>query len=88
VPTEKANTSSDQQLLSLRLDEVGTDPTVCAAAERQHVDWALTGGSPNSRAGKRSAAYRGVDDVTHSPAWKRVATSAPYSLYERVQCAR
>lgn len=88
VPTEKANTSPDRELLSLRLDQVGTNPAVCAAAERERVDWAITGGEPFSWVGKRYKLYAGIDHVGTSPGWKRVASSAPYTLYERVACAR
>lgn len=88
VPTEKANTSPDRQLLSLHLDEVGTNPAVCAAAERERVEWAITGGQPFSWVRGRQKLYAGIDHVGRSPAWKQVASSAPYTLYERVACAR
>jgi hypothetical protein len=88
VPTEKMNTSPDRKLLSLHLDEVGTSRAVCAAAERQHVGWAITGGQPFSWSRGRERLYAGIDDVGTSPAWKRVASSAPYTLYQRVACAR
>ncbi|WP_347351423.1 DUF6541 family protein, partial [Intrasporangium sp.] len=88
IPTEKADTDADRQLLAQRLDEVGTDPAVCAAAERQGVSWAITGGEPFSWAKGREKLYAGIDGVGASPAWRRVATAAPYTLYERVACAR
>lgn len=88
VPTEKANMGHDRQLLSLHLNTVGTDPAVCAAAERSHVVWAITGGQPFSWVGNQMRLYAGIDHVGTSPAWKRVATSAPYTLYQRVACAR
>ncbi|MDN5794466.1 MAG: hypothetical protein L0H79_01780 [Intrasporangium sp.] len=88
IPTEKADTSTDRQLLAKRLDEVGSDPAVCAAAEREDVDWAITGGQPFSWANGREKRYAGIDDVGSSSAWRQVATAAPYTLYERVACAR
>jgi hypothetical protein len=88
VPTEKTNFPGDRALLSRALDKVGADPAVCAAAERQRVNWAITGGQPFSWAGKRVKQYVGVDSVGSSPAWRAVASSAPYTLYERTGCAQ
>lgn len=87
VPTEKAAMNSDQKLLSKHLNRVGTDPAVCAAAERQHVAWAITGGQPYAYAGDRVQQFAGIDLVGSSPAWRRVASAPPYTLYERVACA-
>ncbi len=87
VPTEKANITPDRNLLSKRLNTVGTNPAVCAAAEREHVDWAITGGQPFSWVGNRMRLYVGIDHVGTSPAWQRVAYAAPYTLYKRVACA-
>lgn len=88
VPTEKANTSPDRELLSRHLNEVGTNPEICTVAERQHVEWAITGGRPFSWSKGREKLYAGIDHVGTSPAWKPVASSAPYTLYERIACAR
>lgn len=87
IPTEKTNTPGDRQLLATSLDRVGTDPEVCAAAERQGVTHAITGGQPFSWAGNRVEQYSGIDGVGSSAAWRQVATSAPFTLYERVGCA-
>lgn len=88
VPTEKTNYTPDRQLLSKKLNLIGTDRSVCAAALREHVDWAITGGQPFSWAGKRVKQYSGVDSVGSSPAWQEVARAEPYTLYKRVACAR
>jgi len=88
VPTEKTNFPGDRQLLSKRLDEVGTDPAVCAAARRQNVEWAITGGRPFSWAQTGDLdQYTGVDAVGRSDAWEKVAKAAPYTLFRRVKCA-
>jgi hypothetical protein len=87
VPTEKTNTPGDRRLLAANLDRVGTDPEVCAAARRQGVTHAIPGGQPFSWAGNRVKEYSGIDGVGSSPAWRLVATSAPFTLYERVGCA-
>ena len=87
IPTEKTNTPGDRQLLASSLDRVGTDAEVCAAAERQHVTHAITGGQPFSWAGSRVQQYVGIDHVGSSPAWRRVAAAPPFTLYERVGCA-
>ncbi|WP_353510043.1 DUF6541 family protein [Intrasporangium sp.] len=88
IPTEKANFPGDRTLLASTLDRVGTDPSVCAAAERQRVDWAITGGEPFSWARTRVKQYAGIDSVGSSPAWRQVAAASPYTLYKRVSCAR
>lgn len=88
VPTEKANFPGDRALLSKRLDAVGSDPAVCAAAQRQHVEWAITGGEPFSWVRDRMWYYTGVDDVGSSPAWREVARSGDYTLYHRTGCAQ
>ncbi|MHA3837373.1 DUF6541 family protein [Terrabacter sp. AAH1] len=88
VPTEKTNFPGDRQLLSKNLDRVGTDPEVCAAAQRQHVEWAITGGRPFSWAQSWALAeFTGVDNIGSSPAWQKVAKRAPYTLYKRTACA-
>jgi hypothetical protein len=88
VPTEKALFDGDRTLLAARLDQVGTDPEVCAAARRQDVQFALTGGKPFAWAGaKRVALYAGIDRVGSSPAFSKVATAGPYTLYRLTTCA-
>ncbi|GAB3074327.1 hypothetical protein GCM10027053_45080 [Intrasporangium mesophilum] len=88
VPTEKTNYPGDISLLSLRLDAVGADPEVCAAAQRHQVDWAVTGGEAAHPVLKVTLdEYRGVDAVDRSPAWQKVRSAGPYTLYRRISCA-
>jgi hypothetical protein len=87
IPTEKTNSPGDRQRLAAELDRVGTDPEVCAAAERQGVTHALVGGQPFSWVGNRVQEFVGIDRVGTSPAWRQVAVAAPFTLYERVACA-
>ncbi len=87
IPTEKGLTAGDRQLLARSLDRVGSDPKVCAAARRQGVSYAITGGQPFSWAGNRVRLYAGIDHVGRSAAWRKVAFAAPFTLYERVGCA-
>ena len=87
-PTEKANTTPDLRLLGLRLDKVGEDPEVCRTARANGVTHALTGGVPFLWGGSRSRRqFVGVEAVATSPAWREVAASKPYRLYEMVACA-
>jgi len=86
IPTEKANTPGDRELLSLKLDQVGTDRDACAAATRQHVEWAITGGRPFSWVGNRMKEYVGIDGVGRSPAWEKVEQVGHYTLYHRIDC--
>ena len=88
VPTEKALFAGDRTLLAARLDQAGTSPEVCAAARRQGVEYALTGGQPFLWAGpQRVALYAGIDRVGSSSAFTKVATAAPYTLYKLTTCA-
>ncbi|MEO7130004.1 MAG: DUF6541 family protein [Dermatophilaceae bacterium] len=87
IPTEKTTTAGDRKLLAKKLNQTGTDPKVCAAAQRQDVDWAITGGTPFWWAKKRNRNYPGIDSVGTSSAWQKVVTETPYTLYKRVACA-
>lgn len=87
-PTEKARTPGDRTLLALSLDDVGVSPQVCAAARRQKVGFAITGGRPFAWAGKRGTTeYKGVDAVGSSDAFVKVAKDGPYTLYKMIRCA-
>jgi hypothetical protein len=87
-PTEKNRDPGDRTLLALKLDEVGSSPEVCAAARRQHVRYAITGGRPFAWARKSGTTqYTGVDSVGESDAFRKVAKEGPYTLYEMVKCA-
>jgi hypothetical protein len=87
IPTEKANAPGDRQLLASRLDQVHVDPDVCAAARRQGVEWAITGGRPFSWVGNRMSQYVGIDGVGRSPGWTKVEKAGPYTLYQLTDCA-
>jgi hypothetical protein len=87
IPTEKVRSPGDRSLLADRLDEVGADPEVCAAARREHVRFAITGGRPFSSGGTDWRTYPGIDAVPHSPAFRQVATAGPYTLWELADCA-
>jgi hypothetical protein len=85
-PSEKSMRPGDPQLLARRLDDAGSDPAVCRAAQSQRVRFALTGGTPATK-GRSPLQYRGIDAVGSSPAFRQVAEAAPYRLYELVGCA-
>lgn len=88
VPTEKALFPGDRILLAAQLDRAGASPQVCAAARRQHVEYAIVGGQPFAWAGRdRVALYAGIDRVATSPAFTLVASAAPYRLYRLATCA-
>jgi hypothetical protein len=87
-PTEKALISDDRKLLARRLHAVGRSARVCDAVRRQGVRYAITGGEPPS-VGRRSVArgaYRGVDRIRPSDAFRQVGRAGPYTLYEIVGC--
>lgn len=87
-PTEKTRTPGDRTLLASRLDDVGRSTSVCAAARREHVKFAITGGRAFAGAGKRARQYAGVDAVGSSDAFRKVAKEGTYTLYRMVSCAR
>lgn len=87
IPSEKVRSPGDRALLAERLDEVGTDPQVCAAVQRQHVRFAITGGRPFSSGGTDWKTYPGIAGVPDSPAFVKVATAGGYTLWELTDCA-
>lgn len=87
LPTEKSLSLGDRTLLASRLDDAGRSPAVCAAARRQHVRYAITGGSPFSVNPKTLERYAGIDDVGSSSAFRQVGEAGPYRLYELTRCA-
>jgi hypothetical protein len=87
IPTEKALTEGDRKLLAARLDDVGTDPEVCAAATRQRVGYAITGGVPFLWGRQWVPLYDGIDSVGKSEAFQQVAKEGPYTLYKLTECA-
>ncbi len=87
VPTEKVRSPGDRSLLADHLDQVGTDPEVCAAVRRQHVRFAITGGRPFSSGGTDWKTYPGIAAVPDSPAFTKVAQAGPYTLWEVTRCA-
>ena len=86
-PSEKAMTKGDLQLLGRRIDDIGTDPKVCAAARRHDVTHVLTGGKPTTFGPNRKAAYAGLAAVPGSPAFEEIGQSGPYRLYRITACA-
>jgi hypothetical protein len=87
IPSEKVRGVDERPLLADRLDEVGTDPAVCAAARREPLRFAITGGRPFSSGGTDWKTYPGIDAVPRSPAFTRVATAGPYTLWRLTACA-
>jgi hypothetical protein len=87
IPSEKVRSPGDRALLAERLDDVGSDPEVCAAVRRQHVRFAITGGRPFSSGGTDWKTYPGIAGVVDSPAFSKVATAGPYTLWELTDCA-
>lgn len=87
-PTEKTNRSEDRKTLGLTLDSVGEDPRACAAARRQGVDYAITGGRPFAWATPENLSeYIGVDGVHADASWQLIAFEEPYSLYRLTGCS-
>jgi hypothetical protein len=87
IPTEKVRGVADRALLADRLDQVGSDAAVCAAARRDRVRFAITGGRPFSSGGTDWKTYPGIDGVPDSPAFTRVAAAGPYTLWRLTSCA-
>lgn len=87
-PTEKTNNNADRRLLGLELNDIASDPTVCAAAHRQGVDYVITGGRPFAwaRPAQREQ-FDGINAITAGPGWTLVATEKPYTLYRLTSCA-
>jgi hypothetical protein len=86
IPTEKVRSVGDNALLAERLDEVGTDPEVCAAVRRDDVRFVITGGR-HAGGGDAWRDYPGINDVPDSSAFTRVAEAGPYTLWRLTACA-
>lgn len=86
-PTEKSAAPGDRALLAARLDEVGESQEVCAAARRQHVRFAITGGQRFVSGSKAFRNYPGVAQVATSAAFRQIAVAGPYRLYQLERCA-
>jgi hypothetical protein len=87
IPSEKVRGVADRALLADRLDQVGTDAAVCAAARRHHVRFAITGGRPFSSGGTDWKTYPGIDGVPDSSAFTREAVAGPFTLWRLTSCA-
>lgn len=84
--TEKTRTTPDRILLADTLNQAATDPAVCAALERQNVQYVLTGGSPFQKGRHGSRTFDGVNEVPDAPGFELVAQSGPFDLYRITAC--
>jgi hypothetical protein len=85
--TEKAWAPGDRALLGARLADAGRDVKVCAAARRQRLAYAITGGTSVGAVDRQAKRYAGVDSVGSSRAFQLVAEAGPYRLFRLVSCA-
>lgn len=85
IPTEKAR-SADIALLSTSLDKLTQSPAVCAAVERHHVGYVITGGDAYSGHAQEAAGYPGIDGVAKDPDFRLVEQAGPYRLYKVPTC--
>ncbi|MEO6789372.1 MAG: DUF6541 family protein, partial [Ornithinibacter sp.] len=84
--TEKSLNTPDRILLADELDEAAKNPAVCAALERQRVQYVLTGGSPFQKGRHGSRTFDGVEQVPHALGFELVAESGPFELYRITAC--
>jgi hypothetical protein len=85
--SEKAMAAGDLQLIGRKIDEIGSDPEVCAAVRRQGVTHVLTGGTPSSFGPNRDKRYAGLAGVSLSPDFEYVTQAGPFRLFRVVGCA-
>ena len=98
-PHMQGRWTPDQRLVAQRLDEVGSDPAVCAAVRRLGVTHVLVGGTPFWPWDARIRDYPGIDAVDGGPtpvpgsapapgfALVAAAPGAAYRLYRITACA-
>lgn len=79
IPTEKSS-SQDITLIADGLTWVQGDQLVCAAVQRQHVTYAITGGR------RALEKYKGVHLVGTWPFFVKVAQEGPYTLWKVPPC--
>ncbi|KQX06379.1 MULTISPECIES: DUF6541 family protein [unclassified Leifsonia] len=82
----------DHVLLNSRLNEVASDPEVCATAERLGVEYALDFGSYFGDAAKllsfdATAAYPGLLDLDTAPGFVEIDRVGPAALYRVPDCS-
>ena len=86
-PTEKTNTTTERRLLALLLNDIDTNPVICRFAKEAGITHALTGGVPFLWGEEEARMeFGGVDRIHESPAWREVARSGDYRLFEFTQC--
>ncbi|KQQ95863.1 hypothetical protein ASF62_05130 [Leifsonia sp. Leaf325] len=81
----------DHVLLNSRLNEIASDPEVCATAERLGVEYALDFGTYFGDAAKllnfdATAAYPGLLDLATAPGFEEVDRAGPAVLYRVPDC--
>jgi hypothetical protein len=76
---------ADRALVAARLDDVATDPGVCAAVRRLHVGYVLDGPSTFWPDDPRQDAYPGLR-VAGAPGFEPVATGGRLTLYRLTAC--
>ncbi|MGQ0574692.1 MAG: DUF6541 family protein [Pseudonocardia sp.] len=76
-PHMQGRWSADALVVAQRLDEVATDPAVCAAVQRLGVTHVLAGGGPFWPWDARTGDYPGIDDVDTAPGSSPVPGAAP-----------
>ncbi|SDB79783.1 hypothetical protein GA0111570_10152 [Raineyella antarctica] len=86
IPTEKSG-GEDLNIIARGLKNVASDPRVCAAVQRQHVSYVITGGSPVYLQGSGYLDYSAVDEVSGAGGFRVVATAAPYTLWKVPECS-
>jgi hypothetical protein len=80
-------TNADQTYLALHLSTAATDPQVCRAANRLHVQFLLIGGSRFWPHDRRALDYPGLDDPYTTNGFELVASDGRIKLYRITACA-
>ncbi len=77
---------ADRQLLSRHFKEIGTDPRVCAAAQRLRVGYAVEDSRTFWPYDRRSQGYPGLDGLQSRPGLTEIGREGTVSVYRVEPC--
>jgi hypothetical protein len=85
-PHFRTGHSREQTILAGHLDEVGSEPVVCAAVRHLGVDYLLVGASRFRQRDSYWNYYRGLADPGSAPGFELVDTDGENKLYRITEC--
>ncbi len=85
-PHFRSEHNKDQTILAVHLNEVGTEPAVCASVRRLGVDYLLVGAAKFRKYDGYWHYYRGLSDPGSAPGFELVDSDGANKLYRITAC--